>query len=293
MESMTGRLLVATPALKDPNFDRTVVLLVAHEPGGALGVVLNRATEVPVAEVLGDWSDLARHPAVLFEGGPVQPDSAICLARMRHPMRRLKGFHQVSGAVGTVDLSVDPERLRESIGGIRVFAGYSGWGTRPAGAGDRGRVLVRPRRAARRPLRRPARRPVADGAAPAGRHDGRGRPLPAGRGAQLSPARRGTPRDDHAGRRVYSFPVPGRPGRQQGAVAQLVAHHTGSVGVRGSSPLGSTLEKRPGRDNPTRAFAVSGGAVKGRPCAPRWTCTPHSRGADHRDHETDRLPDDR
>ncbi|MFI9643864.1 YqgE/AlgH family protein [Micromonospora sp. NPDC051925] len=129
VESMTGRLLVATPALKDPNFDRTVVLLVAHEAGGALGVVLNRATEVPVADVLGEWSDLARHPAVLFEGGPVQPESAICLARMRHPMRRLKGFQPISGAVGTVDLSADPERMRDSIGGIRVFAGYSGWGS--------------------------------------------------------------------------------------------------------------------------------------------------------------------
>ncbi|MGC5053565.1 YqgE/AlgH family protein [Micromonospora sp. DT48] len=128
-ESMAGKLLVATPALKDPNFDRTVVLLVAHEPGGALGVVLNRATEVPVADVLRDWGDLARHPAVLFEGGPVQPDSAICLARMRPPVRRLKGFHQVSGAVGTLDLSVDPERLRENVQGIRVFAGYAGWGT--------------------------------------------------------------------------------------------------------------------------------------------------------------------
>lgn len=128
-ESMTGQLLVATPALKDPNFDRTVVLLVAHEPGGALGVVLNRATEVPVADVLGDWSDLARDPAVLFEGGPVQPDSAICLARMRSPVKRLKGFHRVSGAIGTIDLSADVQRLRESIGGIRVFAGYSGWGS--------------------------------------------------------------------------------------------------------------------------------------------------------------------
>ncbi|MCZ7439601.1 YqgE/AlgH family protein [Micromonospora sp. WMMC241] len=128
MESMTGRLLVATPMLKDPNFDRTVVMLVAHEPGGALGVVLNRATEVPVADVLGDWSDLAREPAVLFEGGPVQPDSAICLARMRHPVKPVKGFHRVSGAVGTIDLSVDPERLRDAVGGIRVFAGYSGWG---------------------------------------------------------------------------------------------------------------------------------------------------------------------
>ena len=127
MESMTGQLLVATPGLKDPNFDRTVVLLVAHEPGGALGVVLNRATEVPVSEVLGEWGGLARDPAVLFEGGPVQPESAICLARMRGPARRIKGFHQVSGSIGTVDLSVDPDRLRDSLIGIRVFAGYSGW----------------------------------------------------------------------------------------------------------------------------------------------------------------------
>src|SRR5207237_4419773 len=73
MESLTGRLLVATPSLKDPNFERTVVLLVAHEEGGALGVVLNRATEVPVADVLEGWAPLAGEPAVVFEGGPVQP----------------------------------------------------------------------------------------------------------------------------------------------------------------------------------------------------------------------------
>ena len=88
MESMTGQLLVATPTLKDPNFDRTVVLLVAHETGGALGVVLNRATEVPVADVLGNWGELAGDPAVLFEGGPVQPESAICLARTRPEVKK-------------------------------------------------------------------------------------------------------------------------------------------------------------------------------------------------------------
>ena len=113
MESMTGQLLVATPTLKDPNFDRTVVLLVAHETGGALGVVLNRATEVPVADVLGNWGELAGDPAVLFEGGPVQPESAICLARTRPQIKkRVTGFHQVAGALGTVDISADPDRLR-------------------------------------------------------------------------------------------------------------------------------------------------------------------------------------
>lgn len=127
MESLTGRLLVATPALKDPNFERTVVLLVAHEDGGALGVVLNRATEVAVSDVLEGWGVLAGDPAVVFEGGPVQPEAAICLARTKVGVGRLTGFTRVSGAVGTVDLSTNPEVLRESLLSVRVFAGYAGW----------------------------------------------------------------------------------------------------------------------------------------------------------------------
>ncbi len=127
MESLTGRLLVATPSLKDPNFERTVVLLVAHEDAGAVGVVLNRATEVPVADVLEGWAGLAGEPAVVFEGGPVQPEAAICLARTRTGAPRATGFNQVSGAVGTVDLSGDPEKLRPSVQVVRVFAGYAGW----------------------------------------------------------------------------------------------------------------------------------------------------------------------
>src|SRR6266545_2997117 len=105
MESLTGRLLVATPALRDPNFERTVVLLVAHEDGGAL----------------------AGEPAVVFEGGPVQPEAAICLARTRPGVEGLAGFNRVSGAVGTVDLSGDPDTLRAGVVGVRVFAGYAGW----------------------------------------------------------------------------------------------------------------------------------------------------------------------
>jgi hypothetical protein len=101
MESLTGRLLVATPALRDPNFERTVVLVVAHEDGGALGVVLNRATEVQVSDVLGGWGALAGEPPVVFEGGPVQPEAAICLARTRPGVEKLRGFNRVSGAVGT------------------------------------------------------------------------------------------------------------------------------------------------------------------------------------------------
>lgn len=129
MRSLAGRLLVATPALRDPNFERTVVLLMAHEEGGALGLVLNRATEVPVAEVLNGWGALARDPAVVFEGGPVQPEAAICLGRARPgAVPDPRGFHPVTGAIGTIDLSGDPEGLRDTVEGVRVFAGYAGWG---------------------------------------------------------------------------------------------------------------------------------------------------------------------
>ena len=128
MESLTGRLLVATPSLKNPDFERTVLLLVAHEPGGSIGVVLNRATEVAVEDVLEGWGSLAGDPGVVFEGGPVQPEAAICIARAKTSLGRVDGFNRVSGAVGTLDLSQDPGAIANKIHGVRVFAGYAGWG---------------------------------------------------------------------------------------------------------------------------------------------------------------------
>jgi putative transcriptional regulator len=126
-EQLRGRLLVATPALKDPHFERTVVLLVAHEESGALGVVLNRATEVLVTEVLDPWAGLAAEPPVLFEGGPVQPEAAICLGRVRAGARPGEGFARIDGSVGTVDLSGDPAVIARDLDRVRVFAGYAGW----------------------------------------------------------------------------------------------------------------------------------------------------------------------
>jgi len=125
-DELTGRLVVATPDLKDPHFERTVVLLVAHEDSGTLGVVLNRATEVLVADVLTGWEQLASAPPVVFEGGPVQPEAAICLARSR-PGTEPAHFSRVDGPVGTVDLSGDPSDLSSVVDRVRVFAGYAGW----------------------------------------------------------------------------------------------------------------------------------------------------------------------
>lgn len=80
VSSLTGRLLVATPVLSDPNFDRAVVLLLDHGEDGSLGVVLNRPTPVDVGEILEAWASLAGDPRVVFQGGPVSLDAALGVA---------------------------------------------------------------------------------------------------------------------------------------------------------------------------------------------------------------------
>jgi putative transcriptional regulator len=125
--SLTGRLLVATPALADPNFDRSVVLLLDHDEEGALGVVLNRPTPVDVTDVLVPWSKLVTAPTVVFQGGPVAMDSALAIASVPGGGEPL-GWRRVHGGLGLVDLDVPPELVAPDFGSLRIFAGYAGWG---------------------------------------------------------------------------------------------------------------------------------------------------------------------
>ncbi len=127
VKSFTGNLLVAMPTLRDPHFERTVVFLLAHEADGALGVVLNRPTGVSVSEVLPGWEPLVSGPPVLFEGGPVGADSAICVARARAGVAGFVGFSRVVGQIGTIDLSREPGKVAERLEYVRVYHGYAGW----------------------------------------------------------------------------------------------------------------------------------------------------------------------
>ncbi len=123
---LSGRLLVASPRLADPNFYRTVVLMCAHDDDGALGVVLNRPSESPVAEFLPDWAPLAADPGVVFVGGPVSPEVAVGVAEAAGPRPPSEGWTTVSGPLGMIDLAVSPAEL--GVDRARVFSGYAGWG---------------------------------------------------------------------------------------------------------------------------------------------------------------------
>lgn len=128
MQLASGVLLVATPALQDPNFVDTVVLLLDVTDDGALGVVLNRPSQVLVADVLEPWSDVVAAPEVLFRGGPVGTDGALAVAWLRDPDQPPVGWRPVAGAVGMVDLDTPSELVDGSLAAMRVFAGYAGWG---------------------------------------------------------------------------------------------------------------------------------------------------------------------
>lgn len=122
-----GRLLVATPILGDPNFDRTVVLLLESGAQGALGVVLNRPGPTAITVPFPGWVAHVADPPVVFTGGPVAPSAAIGLARTAVGAEA-DGWAPLVGHLGTVDLSRGPDELPVPVEVLRVFAGYSGWG---------------------------------------------------------------------------------------------------------------------------------------------------------------------
>jgi putative transcriptional regulator len=127
-----GDLLVAAPALVDPNFARSVVLVLDIDEDGALGVILNRPSTVPVGEILPAWSRLAQPPDVLFQGGPVATDSALGVGASTtyglDPNAEPVGFRRLYDDVGIVDLDTPTEIAGPMLTRLRVFAGYAGWG---------------------------------------------------------------------------------------------------------------------------------------------------------------------
>jgi putative transcriptional regulator len=122
---LKGKLLIALPTLVDDTFYRTVILVLAHAPQGALGVVLNRPTDVAVAELFPQLALEAVQPSVLFTGGPVEPDGIICLAR--GASEEAPGFAPVLDTWGSIDPREPPPT---GVDAVRVYRGYAGWSAR-------------------------------------------------------------------------------------------------------------------------------------------------------------------
>jgi putative transcriptional regulator len=122
-ESLTGQLLVASPALRDPNFARTVVLIGAHSEDGAMGLALNRPSTVTVGEAIPGLRVVDLEESV-YIGGPVQPSSVVFLAEFLDPS---PAGLLVLGSIGFPAPDADIEELPAATARVRVFAGFAGW----------------------------------------------------------------------------------------------------------------------------------------------------------------------
>lgn len=122
--SHVGRLLVATPLIGDPNFERTLILLLAHGDEGAFGVVLNRPSGTDVAEIIPEWAAVAAEPAVMFIGGPVGANAVIGLGRPG-PAQTPASWQPLVHGIGTLDLNAAGDAIR--CPEVRLFAGSAGW----------------------------------------------------------------------------------------------------------------------------------------------------------------------
>ncbi len=155
--SLAGRLLASRPDLHDPNFDRTVTLVLEHDEQGAFGLILNRPSMVSVSEVVPRWESVASQPAVMYSGGPVQTDAVLALGWSQPSLNLDAPSHQgsVVGSDGesspsaslgsddagwseavlplglySIDLESDPVlAVGEGLSSVRFFAGYAGWGS--------------------------------------------------------------------------------------------------------------------------------------------------------------------
>jgi putative transcriptional regulator len=125
MESLRGKLLVASPSLLDPNFRRTVVLIAEHSEDGAMGVVLNRESELEVDDAAPSLAELVEPGAHVLEGGPVQPAAVVVMAEFDDTAAAAT---LVVEDVGFVAAEADFDALPEAVRRVRVFAGLSGWG---------------------------------------------------------------------------------------------------------------------------------------------------------------------
>ncbi len=128
LQPAKGRFLVASHRLADPNFFESVVLLLAYEAAGAIGVVINRPTDVPLGSVLRDVEELRNRPDPVYLGGPVAKN--LLLALIRAAARP-----EASRAVfDDVYVTGSHAALRKALGkagkknSVRVYAGYAAWG---------------------------------------------------------------------------------------------------------------------------------------------------------------------
>lgn len=126
-----GTFLLSVPQLQDPNFMHTVVLVVEHSPEGAYGLVVNRTLDMRVDSLFPDHPVLAESSFPVYSGGPVGRDT---LQFVHGLPQDIPGGVEITEGLflgGEVDaMAAVVGSARATSADLRLFVGYSGWGSR-------------------------------------------------------------------------------------------------------------------------------------------------------------------
>jgi putative transcriptional regulator len=128
---LTGQLLIAMPAMLDPNFHRTVTYICEHSEHGALGLVINRPLDIDLGEVLQQLSMTAHDPKLasqpILRGGPVQMDRGFVIHGSEHT------WETTATVTDSIQVTTSQDILTSMAAGkgptqAMVALGYAGWG---------------------------------------------------------------------------------------------------------------------------------------------------------------------
>jgi len=119
-----GTLLVATEQLRGDIFVQTVILLLHYDETGAVGLVVNRPTEVGMDELVADDDALSGYTGPIYWGGPVQINSLHALMKSE---KALEGAESIVDSVYVVSVNDVLENAPKDVPGLRLFMGFAGW----------------------------------------------------------------------------------------------------------------------------------------------------------------------
>jgi putative transcriptional regulator len=123
---LSNHFLIAEPELEDPNFRHSVVLILAHDSNGAFGLIINRSTNIKLAEILPELKSSKAGDLTINFGGPVEPNTLFIMKESNEvPPFDWGPFLAKDLTFLTEEWPKIPTPQRPSV---RVFLGYSGWG---------------------------------------------------------------------------------------------------------------------------------------------------------------------
>lgn len=127
-EVAPGMLLVAAPDMASEEFNRSVVLIIEHSAATTFGVNIASRSDLAVANVLPEWTELTAKPQALYIGGPLSQQAVVGLG-VTKPGVGLDStkFNKLANRLVHVDLRIPPSEVKDDLEGMRFFAGYAEW----------------------------------------------------------------------------------------------------------------------------------------------------------------------